>query len=253
MMEAYVDESGTDAASPVMCIAGYLFDASQAAHLDREWSDALKEFNLPHFHAVDCAHGVREFSNLDPRQRIQLVIKLTGIIRRRATIGIAVSVSDTDFGQTPAPIWERGGPYVLCAAQVLMAVIAWADKREYHGKISYVFEKGHRHRALTDMVIKEICGDIAELEGLRCHSHAFAAKPEMRPLQAADLLAYEWTKEMKRLNCTPPASRAMRRSLETLLDVPHYQQHFGATQIYEMFQHDRNALLRHMRAFTEVE
>ena len=41
MVEVYFDESGTHDGSPVMCIAGYVFSADQALHLDREWSSVL--------------------------------------------------------------------------------------------------------------------------------------------------------------------------------------------------------------------
>ena len=67
MMEAYFDESGTHDSSPVMCVAGYLFSAEQAARLDLEWADVLDRYKLSHFHAADCAHGVGEFKNLDRR------------------------------------------------------------------------------------------------------------------------------------------------------------------------------------------
>jgi len=66
MLEAYFDESGTHRGSPVMCVAGYLFDSDQAFRLDQEWGATLADFGLSHFHAVDCAHGKGEFESLTP-------------------------------------------------------------------------------------------------------------------------------------------------------------------------------------------
>ncbi len=131
MMEAYFDESGTHEGSPVMCVAGYLFETEQAKRLDLEWAEALSDFGITHFHAAPCAHGVGEFSVLNSKQRTDLLVRLIGIIKRRMTIGIGVSVSETDFGARSAPKWERGGPYMLCAFQVLGAVTAWAEKNSY--------------------------------------------------------------------------------------------------------------------------
>jgi hypothetical protein len=118
MMEAYFDESGTHAGSPVMCVAGYLLSEEQALHLDREWAETLTEFGVSCFHMADCAHSVEEFIGMDPRKRKDLLVRLIGIINRRVEIGIAVSISETDFGRIDAPKWKRGGPYSLAALQV---------------------------------------------------------------------------------------------------------------------------------------
>jgi hypothetical protein len=251
-MEAYFDESGTDAASPVMCIAGYLFKAEQARHLEREWAEVLSEFGVDHFHAVDCAHGVRQFKRLSPAQRNELLTRLIGIIKRRMEIGIAVSVSETDFGKCVPPRWIRGGPYVICAAQVLSGVVGWADKRNFSGKISYYFEKGHRHRGLTNNTINQLLTSATGYDGLRYETHDFGEKRSMMPLQAADILAYEWIKELKRLNC-PPIKRSMRKSLESLLDQTHVSQHFDAKTLYSALVHGHASVIEHMRRFEEVE
>src|SRR5580704_8258852 len=134
-MEAYFDESGTHQGSPVMCVAGYLFAAEQALHLSREWGETLDEFGVACFHMADCAQGVKKFSKLGNQQRKDLVIRLVGIIRRRMEIGIAVSISETDFGSIEPPKWVRGGPYGVAVLQALGAVVAWADKYSYAGEI----------------------------------------------------------------------------------------------------------------------
>ena len=115
MMHAYFDESGTHASSPVTCVAGYLFESNQALHLDREWREILGKFGLNHFHAVDCAHGKGDFAALSPKQRGELVVSLVGAIKRRMTIGIAVSLSETDFGQINLGNWKfEGRIWVVC-------------------------------------------------------------------------------------------------------------------------------------------
>src|ERR1035438_3878625 len=222
MMEAYFDESGTHAGSPVMCVAGYLLSAEQALHLDREWAETLTEFGVSCFHMADCAHSVDEFIGLDPRKRKDLLVRLIGIIKRRVEIGIAVSISETDFGRIDAPKWKRGGPYSLAALQVLAAVVSWADRYSYKGKISYFFESGHKHQSHTNKAIDMLRARDQEggVNYLRYHSHTFAGKCDLRPLQAADLLAYEWQKELRRLNM-PSNQKTMRQSLQSLLEKTH--------------------------------
>jgi hypothetical protein len=254
MMEAYFDESGTHANSPVMCVAGYLFTEEQALHLDREWAETLTEFGLSCFHMADCAHGVKEFSNLDGKKRTELVIRLVGIIKRRMEIGIAVSISETDFGRIDAPNWERGGPYALAALQVLAAVVSWADKYSYTGKISYFFEAGHKHQSLTNNAIN-LLRERDQKRGanyLRYHSHTFAGKTDLRPLQAADLLAYEWQKELRRINI-PPRRRTTRRSLDSLLKRTHITQHLTASDLHEAFSKGFESIMGRMMKFDVVE
>ncbi len=236
MLEAYFDESGTHAGSPVMCVAGYLLSAEQALHLDREWAETLTEFGVSCFHMADCAHSVEEFSGMDPRKRKDLLVRLIGIIKRRVEIGIAVSISETDFGRIDAPKWKRGGPYSLAALQVLAAVVSWADTYSYKGKISYFFESGHKHQSHTNKAIDMLRARDQEggVNYLRYHTHTFAGKCDLRPLQAADLLAYEWQKELRRLNM-PSKQKTMRRSFQSLLEKTHITMHLTATDLNEAF------------------
>jgi len=251
MMEAYFDESGTHEGSPVMCVVGYLFTAEQALHLDREWAATLDQFGLDHFHAADCAHGVGPFSALNREQRRDLIIKLVGIIKRRMEIGIAVSVSETDFGKTAPPKWEKAGPYSLAALHVLAGVVSWAHKRDYTGKISYFFEAGHKHQRVTNTAIEWLTQKGSDY--LRYHSHTFAGKKELRPLQAADLLAYEWQKELRRINVVEAKRRPMRRSLESLLEQSHITQHFGVEDLYKSSTQGHAALGDRMIRFDLIE
>lgn len=254
MMQAYFDESGTHHGSPVVCVAGYLFSEQQALHIDREWAEALRDFGISHFHAVDCAHGKKEFSLLTKQRSTDLLVRLIGIIKRRAEFGVAVTVSETDFGQLDAPgVWGAGGPYVICAAQVLSAVVAWADKFQYRGKISYFFERGHRHQEITNRVIRQFSASPNLESALRYWSHTFEQKKTIRPLQAADLLAYEWTKELIRINVPQNTRRPMRRSLESLLDLTHLQQHFKAEHIQMFADGGFGALVEHTSKFNIVE
>ncbi len=232
MVNAYFDESGTHAGSPVVCVAGYLYEAEQARRLDDEWRGVLSKFGVTHFHAVDCAHRKGEFSVLTERDRDELVTSLVDIIKLRMTIGIAVSLSDADFGAFDVGNWHFEGAYPLCALWALAGVVAWAEKHHYSGKISYFFEKGHRHRQLTESAIDMLHERPAGERYMRFHSARFVGKKDLRPLQTADILAYEWFKELNRIN-GPRTGRLMRRSLERLLESPHMHYHFSARDIQQ--------------------
>jgi hypothetical protein len=253
MMEAYFDESGTHQGSPVICVAGYLLTAEQALRLDLEWAELMSDFGLTHFHAHDCARKINEFEGIDDKRRKDLLVRLVGIIKRRVNIGIVVSLSETNFGQIDTPVhWDKGDPYILCVFQAIAAVSAWADKHSYEGKVSYFFEAGHRHEKLTSLAIQQFTSGSIGYNGLRYHSHTFAGKCDLRPLQAADLLAYEWYKELKRIH-EPAPRRAMRGALASLLEKRHIYAHYDARDIAMFAAKDVNGLQDRFRRFNEVE
>ena len=154
-------------------------------------------------------------------------------------------MSETDFGQISPPKWVLGGPYLLCALHALTAVSAWADEHSYDGKVSYWFEAGHELEGAANQAIVELSSRPVGVAGLRYGSHTFSAKADVRPLQAADLLAYEWCKELNRLNVAGH-SRPMRRSLSSLLDQSHYTTHFGAEDLDRFLKRDRVFMLERL-------
>lgn len=128
-------------------------------------------------------------------------------------------------------------------------VSPWAEKRDYRGQIAYFFENGHKHETQTQQAINEL--SLSRVEA-RYHSLTFAGKRDVRPLQTADILAYEWQKELQRLNMAP-SSRSIRRSLDSLLEKPHMYQHFGAEDLHRFFSQGAEALLEKARTFHLVE
>ena len=178
--------------------------------------------------------------------------RLVGIIKRRMSIGVAVSISETDFGAVPAPLeWGKGGPYVLCVMQAMTGVVAWAEHHGYQGKVAYFFENGHKHQNLTNRAVAQFSATKVGTRDLRYHSHSFAGKLDVRPLQAADLLAYEWYKELKRLS-DPTCHRPMRRSLESLLEKRHIYVHLNAQDMLWLAAREFDKLSAHFSKFLEV-
>jgi hypothetical protein len=240
-----------------MCVSGYLFSSEQAVRLDLEFAEALAECGVKSFHAVDCAHGVEDFKGIAKEKRAELIKKLVNAIKRRAEFGVSVSASETDFGQVPPPgIWKsHAGPYPICVAQAIASIVAWCEKYDYRGKVSYFFEQGHRHQTITNEVIEQLRLSTTGREVLRYHSHTFADRRAVRPLQAADLLAYEWTRELIRGNDPTQRQprRRMRRSLESLLDLSHRQQHIGSAQFAAFAAGGFRSIIDHMTQFHSVD
>jgi hypothetical protein len=252
MINAFFDESGTHDGSPAMSVAGYLYEAEQSERLDAEWAETIAQFGVSIFRMSKCAHAQEEFAGLSTAERSDLVQRLVGIIKRRMRIGIAISVKDAEFEVASPPEW-KGGSYAFCVLQCLLATSAWANRYDFKGKISYFFEAGHENQKAADRAITHIMERPLLFAAMRYQSHTFACKTSARPLQSADLLAYEWNKEIIRITSGGTPARDMRRSLESLIDQTHIQKHFTAPMISAFFAGRDQGLPEELLNFEIVE
>ncbi len=225
--EAYFDESGTHSGSPIMCVAGYLFSPEQCRRFDQEWAEVLEEFSLRYFRMSECAHGTGEFKGrreiCDPVAR-----RMIGIIKRRAERGIVTSISEKYFNEHVSDALQltTGPAYSWCIRWALGLVRDWIDKYNFEGTISYFFESGHQHQSITNQILDRNFGhDSQAKKSFRYGSHSFAGKVPseaseavLRPLQAADLLAWQYRNQKIR---EASGKRHHRLDLSSLTELPH--------------------------------
>jgi Protein of unknown function (DUF3800) len=232
-VEAYFDESGSDDKSSVLCVAGYIIEKNAAAEMDVKWLDVLEKFNLPFFRMSACAHGSPPFDNMTKDERIEVEKQMIAIIKSYTTYGIAVTVEPHTFAQIMPELPEAGSAYSFCAHTCLVGVKWWANQHKYRGDIAYFFESGHRSQSEANNIMNKLFDDPQQRADHRYASHTFADKAKARPLQAADLLAWQWHTDRKR-----PASRGRPRlDLQELVrdqKPPHHALHYDANLLRGM-------------------
>lgn len=201
LIEAYFDESGSGINSPILCVAGYVFEKDAAIMLDEEWAEVLHKYHLPYFRMSSCAHGTEPFVELKKNgETVQVEKEMIKIIKERASCGIAVTVEpslyDRIIPQSPNFVREA---YTFCLHNCVVGVTEWLEQIKYNGKIAYFFESGHKSQGEANKYMNDLF-KIPELkERHRYGSHTFADKKEIKPLQAADLLAWQSFTDYKRL------------------------------------------------------
>lgn len=212
--EVYVDESGTDDGSPVMCLAGHVYTSDGAKAMASAWREVLQEYNLPFFHMVDCAHGVDPFDKLTRQECIDVATKMIALIRGHSEYGFATSVKEQEYKSlVPMELQKAiGSPYTFCIRQCLGLVKNWAKRADFNGKIAYFFESGHDKQGEADRILKEDFKAPVLVQNFHYAAHTFADKKGVLPLQAADLLAWQWFTQCKR-----PSHLPMRKDLEALI------------------------------------
>lgn len=220
---AYFDESGTDAKSTVLCVAGYIFLEENVSPFEVEWKAMLEKYGLPFFHMVDCAHGRGAFRMLTPEQRIEAQKEAIELTKKYASKGIALSIDKAAFPKIGAGIprlWTT--PYTFLCGQVLYGVRDWAQETGFYGEIEYVFESGADGEVkAVEETTNALLTSIETRQIFRYGKHVRAKKTEAVQLQSADLLAWHWFTHNRR-NQEGKGKRADFKNLIGLAIDPHH-------------------------------
>ncbi len=92
---------------------------------------------------------------------------------------------------------------------------SWVREKGRSGGIAYVFEAGDAYHGEADDLMSHAANVDRVRDAYQYRSHGFVAKQDAVPLQAADLLAWEWGKYFD--ETVVDRKRGMRLSLVNLL------------------------------------
>lgn len=215
-VEAYFDESGSHAGSKILCVAGYLFEQEAAKALTIEWNQWLEFYGVPYFRMSDCAHGNGPFKGWPVKRRIRLEKKLIGLINKYAWTGFASTLVPSEYADFPQSLYPMPGasPYSLCVQSCVANVaLHWVPRTQYPGEVSYFFESGHSDQSEANRLMSVLIDDPQVRQAMRYASHAFVQKIKAPPVQAADILAWQWYTDRRHLL----EGRPRRKDCEALL------------------------------------
>ena len=125
--------------------------------------------------------------------RVEVQKELILNIKRRAIIGLGVSVDPAYFEQQVGQIGGIISPYTFAVFGCLTNIERWAQRTGYTGKVAYFFEAGHEKQSEANAVLTELAKK-PQGQQFRYFSHTFADKSDAPPLQAADMLAWQMRK-----------------------------------------------------------
>ncbi len=198
LRHVYFDESGTDDGSAVMAMAGYVFEANQAARFSRDWLKVLKEYNLPYAHMADSVSQNGVYSHLTDQQCDKINRLLIENIKRRTLFGFSVTLNPRHYYDTIGREPDLPSAYSFCVLSVVHLLAHWADRKGDNGKFAFFFEAGHQNQEEANFIMNGITSGGAEkIAEYHYLSHTFFTKTESPPLHAADMLAWHVTKFSK--------------------------------------------------------
>ena len=231
IVSSYFDESyGAD---DILCVAGYSFAARNARQLDGDWRKMLARYKrLPFFRMSLCNMRFDPFDRLTEQECIDVATDAIGLINKYASYGYAVTVDKKAFNKIITKHGVVSTPYELCVWLCLTAARSEMNKIMRASGMSFLFETGFEHQPQANKMLNNIFKSPQLKEWFNYTSHSFVDKERCRPAQAADLLAWQWYKDMTR------RARGMmqpRGDLRALTDgTRHFAIHLSADVLQDL-------------------
>jgi hypothetical protein len=212
VLQGYFDES--ERAEGIFCVAGYIFASRQAKKFIKDWSQLFGAYPGG-LHMRDLTQCTRSFAGIGRQDQKYLITEAARIIKRRITAGFAVSCNVKEV-QAVGPRWIKGfgNAYPLCCHLCMIAVGKFLEESGSVDRVTYIFESGHPRETEARAFLYNAVLDPLAKESYRHHGDAFLPKSDAVPLQAADMLAWEWAKF--RDETLERGIRPMRKSLLAL-------------------------------------
>jgi hypothetical protein len=199
MITAYFDDSGTHGTkADVVLVAGIFGTEARMDSLDRNWKrhldaplDGLKP-SIKRFQAYDCDKSIGEFERWTRTETDYFRHQLRAAIIESevGAYGMACSRKDWDeliVGDLRSIL---GDPERFCINQCFVRALGWAQTNCFDPQMTFIFD--HRPEAVQRYTAAVFDGfEKTTLPPPNLVGCAFLSSMKIRPLQAADLVAWE--------------------------------------------------------------
>ena len=212
MYEVYFDDSGTDTQSPLAIAACYISTKSGWDRFVEAWDEIRYSEGFDVFHMVDFAayHDKTRtpFCDWDHIKRERVYRRLATAINDYKRIGIAIAIPQDVFNSIvpTLPDWMRwrvgNYPYTTAVRFLMGAIRNWRMRYGIALPMQYVFDRMTDPKAKAEITI--MWADIGNPEnwsqwyGIDSpDGYSFQDKSLFKPLQAADILAWQQNSHMR--------------------------------------------------------
>lgn len=202
MLEAYFDESSDEKQERFYTMAGFVSDVGTWNRLWGAWDRCLVYNKLTEFKASDCAgrrgefEGKGDFSEAIYLDFLKIVLRGHSIVDKPMLVGHAGTISIPHWTEEH-PQWRlrpSEDPYYRAFRHCIEGLCTDPEIASLPPdvKIRFVFDNHDKHRSAATIQYVRMLHDENLPWGARCDSgcHFYDSK-QVKPLQAADMMAYE--------------------------------------------------------------
>jgi hypothetical protein len=205
--EVYFDDSGTDGGTPVAVAACYVAAKEQWDEFTRNWNEVSEKEGFDCFHMADFVakpeSGHKPFCDWDVEKKTRVYNKLASIINTRVRKGFALAVPKNAFDMYVFPEFKEqyaADHYTWAVKAALGVLERWRRQYGITVPMQYVFDRGSRgERQIKSVWDESVLHEGAEYKyGIVPSGVMFQDKTIFKPLQAADILAWQMQNHMRR-------------------------------------------------------
>ena len=220
MLSAYFDDSGTHDTSDVVLVAGIMGTEWQLTALERLWSPHIenplygRKPKLRRHHATDCYNSTNEFSGWTRTETDYFSHQLQTAITDSGVYAYGMACSRKDYedvvvGDMKGFLGDAEG---FCITQCFVRSLEWAQENTFDPEITFVFDSRPSEIQRRAMAIEDAFKrhtPVPKIVGC-----AFLSSYDIKPLQAADLYAWEVYQHAKQIvidgTIEPPKRKSLR-------------------------------------------
>lgn len=209
----YIDETGTHEGAPVMALAGYLATTEKWKAFGDEWEQIIRDLQpwqsrpCLYFHMTRFVGNHTPYGPLrdNPKVKQQFAKRIIDAIKKHRDFGFCVALPSGSYEAVTTEGWRKlfGSPYTFCAQLCLGFVGDWVRKNDRPEDpikpILYTFARGAEHENECEDFLCLVRDHPEEVQQYHYDDHTFLDAQKTPQLQAADVLACEANRELKRI------------------------------------------------------
>jgi hypothetical protein len=206
--ETYFDDSGTSSTSDMAIAACYVSTEGGWRRFVKEWDAARYEEGFDYFHMsafrAPRTQGEKPWCDWDDAKKDRVYKRLTSIINDNKRIGIATAVPKSAYDLVPEKIRRYYGRehYTFALRICLIEIHLWRERIRNFLPMQYFFDwetPGSLKRREITTAFEDMHPDYQKMFGLDTGGFGFQKKECFKPLQAADILAWQTHKYIPKI------------------------------------------------------
>lgn len=202
LLRAYFDASMRE--GDTLCVAALAFGADNATKAERAWRQLM---GARIAHLTDMHARQEDFYGISDEEAEYLIRSQVQVINRYSSMGVAYSCSLKEITPLLPKNTARGSEPLLDGFRTAYAMLChiamftlgrFAEKPSGEPQLAYIFESGDEYQAQSARFIEHAAQFQQDIRMYSCRSHSYVQKGDMRLLETADVLAWEWAKHVNR-------------------------------------------------------